>query len=84
LFCHGANVRSRVDDLDGALRDLDMCLQHNPRLVAAYYNRAKVHHQMGRDDLAKRDMVMYQRLKGGTAKSSPAGAAQPTPETEGV
>ncbi|MBE7490980.1 MAG: protein kinase [Planctomycetes bacterium] len=79
LFYHRAIVRSRVDDLEGALRDLDMALQHNPRLVAAYYNRAKVHHQMGRDDLAKRDMLMYQRLKGGTAKSSRAGA---TPEAE--
>lgn len=78
LFYHRAIVRSRVDDLEGALRDLDMALQHNPRLVAAYYNRAKVHHQMQRDDLAKRDMLMYQRLKGGTAKSSRTGA----PETE--
>lgn len=81
LFYHRAIVRSRVDDLEGALRDLDMALQHNPRLVAAYYNRAKVHHQMQRDDLAKRDMLMYQRLKGGTAKSSRTGAA---PETEGA
>ncbi|MBX3474051.1 MAG: protein kinase [Planctomycetes bacterium] len=82
LFYHRAIVRSRVDDLEGALRDLDMALQHNPRLVAAYYNRAKVHQQMGRGDLAKRDMQMYQRLKGGTGSSQRAGS--PAPKAEGV
>lgn len=64
LFYHRAIVRSRVDDMDGALRDLDMALQHNPRLVKAYYNRAKLHKRMGREDLSKRDSTMYERLKG--------------------
>ncbi|MCB9893449.1 MAG: protein kinase [Planctomycetes bacterium] len=70
LFYHRAIVRSRVDDLEGALRDLDMCLTHNPRLVNAYYNRAKLHKRMGRDDLSKRDLVMYERLSGKKATRS--------------
>lgn len=64
LFYHRAIVRSRVDDLEGALRDLDMCLTHNPRNVNAYYNRAKLHKRMGREDLSKRDLGMYERLSG--------------------
>ncbi len=79
LFYHRAIVRSRVDDLDGALRDLDMALQHNPRMTSAYYNRAKLHRRMGRDDLMKRDLLMYERLKGGSTKAKPI-APTPTPE----
>ncbi len=78
---HRASKQARSK---AVLRDLGTALQYNPRSVAAYYNRAKVHHQMDLDELAKRDMVMHQRLKDGTAKSSRAGAAQPAPETEGV
>lgn len=70
LFYHRAIVRSRVDDLDGALRDLDMALQHNPRMVSAYYNRAKLHKRMGRHDLVKRDLMMYERLKGGSTRTN--------------
>jgi tetratricopeptide (TPR) repeat protein len=83
LFYHRAIVRSRVDDTEGALRDLDMALQHNPRMVAAYYNRAKVHKQMGRSDLAKRDMLMYERLKGGSTRAAKT-ASQQTPAAEEV
>jgi tetratricopeptide (TPR) repeat protein len=79
LFYHRAIVRSRVDDLDGALRDLDMALQHNPRMTSAYYNRAKLHKRMGREDLMKRDLLMYDRLKGGSTKLK---AASPTPTAE--
>lgn len=79
LFYHRAIVRSRVDDMDGALRDLDMALQHNPRFVKAYYNRAKLHKRMGREDLSKRDLGMYERLKG---KNKNPAASQPiTPPT---
>ena len=78
LFYHRAIVRSRVDDLEGALRDLDMCLTHNPRLVNAYYNRAKLHKRMGRDDLSKRDLGMYERLSGKKAtRSTKAPATRP-------
>ncbi|MCC7508755.1 MAG: protein kinase [Planctomycetes bacterium] len=77
LFYHRAIVRSRVDDLEGALRDLDMCLQHNPRMAGAYYNRARLHKRMGRDDLMKRDLVMYERLKSGTVRTK---AVKPSPE----
>ncbi|MCC6466238.1 MAG: protein kinase [Planctomycetes bacterium] len=79
VFYHRAIVRSRVDDLEGALRDLDMALQHNPRMAAAYYNRAKVHKLMGREDLAKRDHKVYERLKGPAAPAATAPVAQPTP-----
>lgn len=74
MFYHRAIVRSRMKDLEGALRDLDMCLTHNPRMVNAYYNRAKLHKRMGRDDLSKRDLAMYERLSGkktGSRKTSP-------------
>ncbi|MHC4840512.1 MAG: protein kinase domain-containing protein [Planctomycetota bacterium] len=83
LFYHRAIVRSRVDDMEGALRDLDMALQHNPRFVKAYYNRAKLHKRMGREDLSKRDLGMYERLKG---KGKGAGASQPItpPAPEGA
>jgi tetratricopeptide (TPR) repeat protein len=63
LFYHRAIVRSRVEDFEGALRDLDMALQHNPRHASAYYNRAKLHKRMGRDDLCKRDLKLYDKLK---------------------
>jgi tetratricopeptide (TPR) repeat protein len=82
LFYHRAIVRSRVDDLDGALRDLDMALQHNPRMTSAYYNRAKLHKRMGREDLMKRDLLMYDRLKGGSAKVRPVKSE--TPEKAGA
>ncbi|MCC6572826.1 MAG: protein kinase [Planctomycetes bacterium] len=63
LFYHRAIVRSRADDQDGALRDLNMALDHNPRHVASYFNRAKLHKKMGRDDLAQRDIKLYDKLK---------------------
>ncbi len=63
LFYHRAIVRSRVNDLDGALRDLDMALDHNPRLTQAYYNRAKLHKRMGHEDLSRHDLRLYQKLK---------------------
>ncbi|RIK59669.1 MAG: hypothetical protein DCC64_15660 [Planctomycetota bacterium] len=63
LFYHRAIVRSRVNDLDGALRDLDMALDHNPRLTQAYYNRAKLHKRMGHDDLSRHDLKLYEKLK---------------------
>lgn len=79
LFYHRAIVRSRVDDLEGALRDLDMCLTHNPRMVNAYYNRAKLHKRMGRDDLSKRDLAMYERVSGkpATGKTVKPGTVAP-------
>jgi serine/threonine protein kinase/tetratricopeptide (TPR) repeat protein len=77
LFYHRAIVRSRVDDLEGALRDLDMALQHNPRMTNAYYNRAKLHRRMGRNDLMKRDLAMYERLRG--ERQSPTDK-QPSPQ----
>lgn len=77
LFYHRAIVRSRADDLEGALRDLDMALQHNPRMVSAYYNRAKLHKRMGRQDLVKRDLLMYERLKGGSTRTSPPTPTEP-------
>jgi serine/threonine protein kinase/tetratricopeptide (TPR) repeat protein len=83
LFYHRAIVRSRVDDLEGALRDLDMCLTHNPRMGNAYYNRAKLHKRMGREDLSKRDMVMYERVTGKTGKTGkikPDAAVKPRAE----
>ncbi|MEZ5991411.1 MAG: protein kinase [Planctomycetota bacterium] len=84
LFYHRAIVRSRVDDLEGALRDLDMCLTHNPRLVNAYYNRAKLHKRMGREDLSKRDLVMYERVSGKkvSRKTAPPATKQPTKAVE--
>jgi tetratricopeptide (TPR) repeat protein len=82
LFYHRAIVRSRVDDLEGALRDLDMALQHNPRMASAYYNRAKLHKRMGREDLMKRDLLMYERLKRGSAKVRPVKTE--TPEKAGA
>lgn len=81
LFYHRAIVRSRVDDLEGALRDLDMCLTHNPRMVNAYYNRAKLHQRMGRQDLSKRDLQMYERLSGKKATRSTKAPAT-TPPTK--
>ena len=77
LFYHRAIVRSRVDDLDGALRDLDMALTHNPRHANAYYNRAKLHKRMGRDDLSKRDIVMYERISGKSASKPSRKTAPP-------
>jgi serine/threonine protein kinase len=77
LFYHRAIVRSRVDDLEGALRDLDMCLTHNPRMGNAYYNRAKLHKRMGREDLSKRDLVMYERVTGKPASSGKTGKVKP-------
>jgi hypothetical protein len=81
LFYHRAIVRSRSDDLEGALRDLSMALQHNPRLAAAYYNRARLHQRMGREDLARRDLRLYQRLKGGVSARLPE-PGSPTPTAE--
>ena len=63
LFYHRAIVRSRVNDMEGALRDMDMALNHNPRLVQGYYNRAKLHKRMGHDDLARHDLKLYEKLK---------------------
>jgi tetratricopeptide (TPR) repeat protein/predicted Ser/Thr protein kinase len=79
LFYHRAIVRSRVDDLEGALRDLDMCLTHNPRMGNAYYNRAKLHKRMGREDLSKRDLAMYERVSGkpATGKTLKPGTVTP-------
>jgi len=82
LFYHRAIVRSRVDDLEGALRDLDMCLTHNPRLGNAYYNRAKLHKRMGRNDLSKRDLAMYERVSGKPAPSGKTGKVSPTVSPE--
>ena len=63
MFYHRAIVRSRVNDMEGALRDMDMALNHNPRLVQGYYNRAKLHKRMGHDDLARHDLKLYEKLK---------------------
>ncbi len=82
LFYHRAIVRSRVDDLEGALRDLDMALQHNPRMVNGYYNRSKVYKLMGRHDLAKRDAAMYERLSGKSMSKSAKGSRTNIPAKE--
>lgn len=80
LFYHRAIVRSRSGDTEGALRDLNMALTHNPRLASAYYNRARLHKRMGREDLMKRDLALFERLKGEADKVLPsAGGRAPKP-----
>jgi hypothetical protein len=52
-----------------------MALNHNPRLVQGYYNRAKLHKRMGHDDLARHDLRLYEKLKKEQERAGGASAA---------